>query len=569
MRYFINLLFFGFLSIFFIFNLFSEVIVSDYVGDVKYRKNSFSKWEDISQKGFIIPDGGAVKTGSDGKAKILIDKSTIWLKENTAIECEVTSKYFTSIGLVYGKIKSSILGLARKSRFQIKTVSAVFGIRGTDIMIQSSMEGKSAIDVLFGEVEFVYTIPPKKGPKNFIITQGMSFYIEDVEKPYNFGLITKEKEREILSNWDPSASETNAYEGIDEREKKINRLKNFIAYSNEINYEFNRFTYKERESDFEAGRTLKDLSGNTVRVDQRIIRPDANTLQMFNIVKRENYKNYEYATSYSSNRNGFLYNGGSVPNRLDSFIITFNFNKRLPVNINDWQGFFSDSSLKANWATFVTANMTSANKIFFVGEAYKYNTLRDELINNTEVVGVPQNSNERDNDVVITGVIEKTFLDDIVNFNFQEKNLNDPTGNLIRKSDGKDINAIWGIKTGEGFEINGDTKLYQIKGDKYLKGDIQNPSDNDYFWLTQENYLISNSGKIKDKSDITSSNKTAGEIIKETAVQSIIYVKKDSNNNVSNDDYFLDAQNIDNVIIGDVPFYVFEKISTGVNKFKD
>lgn len=549
----------------FVCTLYSEVRLIDYSGDVKYRLNSFSDWVLISTTNFIIPDGGAIKT-ENGKAKIMIDKTTIWLKENTAVEFEVTSKYFTNIGLVYGKIKASINGLIGKSRFQIRTVSAVFSIMGTDIAVESDIKGKTSIDVVFGEVEFEYVVPPKTGNRSFVITQGISFSLDDIEKPYNIGLITKEREREVLSNWDPHISDNDSFRNIEKHDLRVNKLKNFISYSNIINQEINKFIYKERDADFEGGRTLKDVHGNLVRVDQRIIRPDLNTLQLFNIIKRYDYKPYNYSTTYSDNKVGFKYNG-SNGSRTDSFIVTFNFNKAVPKNVNDWQSYFSDGSLNPNWATFVAAGVVDFNNVFFIGEGYKYISSRGELINNTEVVGVEQNSNERDRDVVLLGKISKNDLNSIVNFNFKEKDVSNTTGELVRKTDNGLISgAIWGLKTGESVEYKNNEVLYQLKSDRYLKG---GNSLLEHFWVSQENYVISNNGGIRNKNDIINSNKTISEIIKENAIENISYVKTDVNGIITYDDYNGYNYNTDIVLIGDAAYQAFEKISSGVDRFKN
>lgn len=553
------------LTFLFVCNLFSEVRLIDYSGDVKYRLNSFSDWVSISTTNFIIPDGGAVKT-ENGKAKIMIDKTTIWMKENTAVEFEVTSKYFTNIGLVYGRIKACVNGLVRRSRFQIRTVSAVFTIRGTDIAVESDIKGKTSIDVVFGEVEFEYVVPPKTGKRNFVITQGISFSLDEVEKPYKVGLITREREREILSNWDPHIPDNDTFINIKKHDVRVNKLKNFISYSNIVNEEINRFIHKERDADFEAGRTLRDIHGNLVRVDQRIIRPDPYTLQLFNIVKREDYKAYDYSTIYSDNKVGFRYNGGGG-DRTDSFIVTFNFNKALPKNVNEWQSYFSDDSLNPNWASFVAANVIDLNNVFFIGEGYKYISKRGELINNTEVVGVSQTTNEMDRDVILLGKISKNDLNSIVNFDFREENLSNTTGNLVKKTDNSLISgAIWGLKTADSVEYKNNEMLYQLKSDRYLKGANQSLG---HFWVSQENYVISNNGSIRSKNDIINSNLTITEIIKENAIESIFYVKTDSNGNLDNSDYNGYNYNIDLVFIGDAVYQAFEKISSGVDRFKD
>jgi len=555
-----------FFIVFFIKNFaFSDVLVSDYAGEVWVRKSPLGTWEELKDKNIKLEDGFAIKTGK-GKVKLAIDKSTVWLKENTAFEIESASKFLNAFGLVYGKIKASIKGISPRSRFSIKTITAVCGIRGTDIMMESDVDGKMSVDVLFGEVEFTYLIPPKEGERNFIIPQGVSLKVDDIEKPYNISLITQEKEIEILSNWDPNVKEEERMESLIEKEKDKISLKKFIAYSNNMGMEINNFVYKEKESDFEAGRTFKDINGNTVRIDQRLIRNDLNTIQLFNIIKRKDYKSYDYLTDYSKNVSGFKYNGGSLKDRVDIFAITFSFNKEIPKNIGEWQSFFDRKDVHPEWATFVSANLIDLNNVFFIGEAYKYIENRGELINNTEVIGVPQNTNERDNDVILVGKISKDYLNDIVMYNFREKYTNNPTGELVRKSD-PNLNisgSFWGLKVSKD-EISDKDLFYQLNITKYLKG--ANETQGEYFYLCQENYIISNDGNIRKKNDIFSSGKSVSDIIKENAIQSVNYIKKDENG-PSNEDY-IGAYNTDIIFIGDVPFSIFENTSRGVDRWKD
>jgi hypothetical protein len=543
--------------------LFSDVILSDTSGEVKIRKTPLGEWEELKEKNLKLSDGFAVRT-ENGRAKIIIDKSVIWLKNNTAIEVESASKYLNAFGLVYGKIKVSVKAIGRKSRFSIKTLTAVCAITRADVMMESDLDGRLAVDVLFGEVDFSYLIPPKKGERNFIIPQGVSLKIIDVEKPYILSVITQEKEKEIISSWEPSIVEEDRMQNILYRENQKISLKKFIAYSDNLNSEISNFVYKEKESDFEAARTLRDINGNLVRVDQRILRPDSRTVQFFNIIKRKDYKPYNYLTNFSYGQTGFKYNGEGYKDRIDLFVATFNFNKDIPKNVGEWQVFFDKSDVHPEWATFVSANLISRDNVFFVGEAYKYLETRGELINNTEVVGVPQNTNERDNDIILTGKIGKEYLNDIVMYNFKERDKDNPTGELARISDNNDINgALWGLKVSK-QEIKDNNSFYQLNRIKYLKG--ANPS-NEYFYLCQENYLISNDGKIRNKDDIVSSNKSVADIIKENAVQSVNYVKRD--NNGAMDDDYIGSYNIDLVLIGDLPFSMFENTSRGVDRWKD
>lgn len=560
------------LLIFFSPLLHSEISILDYTGDVKFRKNSFSEWEVPNEKNMVVPDGGAVKTEKDSKAKLLVNKSTLWLKENTALEIESTSEYFTSLGLVYGKIKASVFGVAKNSRFQIRTITAVFGIRGTDVMLESDINGRVLINVLFGEVEFEYAIPPKTGKRSFMITQGMYFSMEDLEKPYKMGLISKQDENEILSNWDPSISSADVSKNLYEMDNRMRRLRSFVLYSKALNNDLKKFTYKEREIDFEAGRTMKDVHGNTLRVDQRLLRPDEKTLELFNIIKRNTYSDYLYSSSYSSGLPGFKYNGGGVTDRLDSFIITFNFNKPLPDNINKWSSYFNDDSIKPEWITFVSADITSATSLFFVAKAYKYNEQRDKFVSNTEVVGVAQDTLERDNDVILTGVINKSSLADITGFKFIADNISSPDGRLVLKdSNGNPTssqigNSVWGLKTSASLDNYCNNRFCQMKSNQYKIGD--NISSG-YFWLSEEDYLISNSGSIRDRDALLDSNKNIGELVKDNSFESVLYVKKDTGGNLSDDDYFTGYNNIDIIIIPDIPFYLFDKTLDAYNRWKN
>ncbi len=519
--------------------VYSNVILTDFSGNIKYRKNSLSPWEDVIEKELKLNDGYAIKTDLNSKAKIIAHNSVIWIGENTALEIEGTSKYLTSFGLVYGKIKGMVSGISKNSTFQIKTVSSLFKIKAATFVLKSNIEGKTEANILYGEVEFNYLIMPKQGNKKYIIVQGTGFKLENIDKGYDVFLLSEEDETEIMANWDPSITQTEVYREIKDEKIRRQRLKNFITYTNKINSEIKSFIYKEKESDFIEGRTLKDVNGNIVRVDQRLIRADSKTLQLFNIVKRQD--------------------------RMDYFISTFNFNKDIPKNINNWQSFFNEPSVIPNWATFVSGNLLSNNQTFFMAEGYKYIQSRGELINNTEVVGVNQDTNEKDNDIIITGVIDKSNLSDIINLNIKEKDTNAPTGEILRKSGENIGNVIWGLKK-ENIILNQGTDLmHQKKATKYLKGG----KEDEIFWGVWDNYLISNSGDIMKKDKFINSGKSLSEVVKENGIQNIGYLKKDNSGNISEENYFNEVKNIDIILIFDLPFYMYEKISSGVNRWKD
>lgn len=536
--------------------LFSQVSIVDYKGTVYFRENSLSEWKILQNIPFEIPQGGAIKLDEKSAAKLLVNNnSEVVLYQETALEVESVSKYYVTLGLVYGKGKFDI-SFPSNSTFVLKTITTNFITRKIKAFIESDLEGKVEISIGLGECRFRYMIPHKSGEKEFVLDQGMFFRVDGPEKPYIFGMIDPKKEEEIFD--DVRLREVNEVSRL----QRVRKLVSFSNYAYGLALRYTSDGFKEKNSDFESGKTIKDIHGNLVRVEQRIVRPSSNEIQFINITKRPYYKNYTN-TLFSSGLNGFRYNGDAKENRIDLFSVSFSFDKNLPQRVENFPSFFSDSNVNANWATFVAANITSDSS-FFVAEAYKYNNSRGELVNNTESVGVAQNTNDRDRDVIITGVISKSLLYDIINYNFIEKDPSSPSGNLVKKTDSSDIvGAFWGLKTGEDFNINGD--IYKLKGYRYLKGGV----GTDYFWLTSESYLISPSGSLRGKKDIEENFDNFSKLLNENFVQSIIYIKNDNNNIPDESSYNGIDDNIDVVIGGGTIHSSLEDIYEGISRWKD
>ncbi|MCX7905724.1 MAG: hypothetical protein N2446_03375 [Elusimicrobiales bacterium] len=536
-------------------SLFSQAVISELKGSAYWRINSLSQWQKVESLPLEIPQGGAVKLEEDSFGKIIINKeSEIFLYDESALEIEAVSKYYVGVGLVYGRGRFRIL-FPPGSSFMLKTISSEFVTRRITAIFESDMEGKTEAYVGIGECKFRYRVPHKSGKREFVLTQGMYFKVENSERPYVFRLINDKEEREIFGDFQ------GYNEDFDLKIKKNQKLISFSNYALKISEKYSSDVLREKNADFESGRTLYDVHGNLVRVSQRILRPELNKIQFLSIIKRPNYADY-LNTDFSSSYTGFKYNGNQINNRLDFFAITFSFNKNLPENIMKFPSFFSNPSVKAEWATFVAANL-SDNMPFFVAEAYKYNKTRDELINNTESVGVTQDSDEKDNDVIIAGKIDKSYLYDIVNYNFVEQNPSSPTGNLVRKTDNLNINgAFWGLKK-KSFEVNGD--IFKLRGTQYIKGG----SGNNYFWITSETFLISSSGKLTRKKDISSSFESLSQIINKNFVESIFYIKEDNSGNVTDTSYNGIDNNIDIVLDGLTLYSSFEYVYEGIKRWKD
>lgn len=574
----------------------AEVKILKMEGEVKYRDSVNAEWQD-AQNSTIVPEGGAVKTGINGMAVLDTgNKSTVWMRENTALEVEQKKDLITRLGLVFGKIKARIPHLMRKEKYELRTPTAVCAVRGTDLVLETDMEGKMNLQVLFGSVKMTYAVPPLKGDKEFTLSQGEYIAIKEKDKPSRKMMMDKKMEMEGLAKWDPGLSDKARFEDIARKEFERAQIRDFAAQTSKTENMVKNFAYKGRESDIEAGRTLKDIHGNLVRVDQRLLRPSPDTLQFLNLVKRPVY-NYK-ATPYSE----FAYNGAQgITNRYDMAVFTMNFNKNLPQSISEWPSFFNANSVDPNWATFVFANRTNDSSIFFNAEAYKYDSVRDELVNNETALGYvfsgtgPNGENYFeviDRDVMLAGTLASyQDLSNIINYDFKGAangvvNHKDNTayaGNIAWFSKVQACHTPYCTnyyeKTGESQDL-----LYQVNADLYAKGG--NFLDNsNLVWYARENYVISNGGSIRGKNDFVNAGNDIFSLLKESAGESIIYFKEfDSSavpggwaalttsnvrSSIKNTDYFTGSSNIDLVIIPDLALAGIQKVLPALNNLKN
>lgn len=516
-------------------------------GTVEARQTREGQWVPASE-GMEIAEGGAVRTGSDGGAVVLMpNKTKVWLKDTTSLELEQRQTLASRLALVFGKIKVRVPHLMRKEKFEVRTPAAVCAVRGTEFTVDTTEDGKMDIQVLFGEVKLKFTIPPEKGKSEFNIPQGQGISLEEKGKATKPMLLTAAKEREAMENWNPGLKPEERGKQLRQKENDRAQVKEFARATNNAENAVKSFLNVVKESDLEAGRTLTDAHGNLVRVDQRMIRPAGNEIQFFNLVKRPVYNNDDTASMAAG---GFDYRGAqAISNRLDYMQMTMAFDKALPQRIEEWPSFFNDSAINPSWASFVLANRTNAGEIFFIAQGYKYDTVREELVNNTSVVGIAPTdtgNNGADLNVVVTGVLkDETNVSAIEGLNriskLQITDAGAANGTLTYTVDEMDdinngaSNVVWAAKTSdavayEAKDEGDNAALWQYQADMYSVG---NGNDDEYFWLAKENYGISNGGAIRRVEDFTNTNSDPFSLLKDNALQSVMYVKQSNFSNAN------------------------------------
>jgi hypothetical protein len=582
-------------------------------GAVEVRPAREGQWTSATEN-MEIAEGGGIRTSAGGQAVLQMpNKSKVWMKENSSLEIEQRQTLASRLALVFGKIKVRVPHLMRKERFEVRTPTAVCAVRGTEFTMGSDEGGKMELQVLFGEVKFKFTVPPAKGPTQFNIPQGQGLSTAEEGKANKPVLLTAKAEREAMENWNPGLKAEERQKELQQKENDRAQIKDFAKATANAESAVKAFTNMVKESDLEAGRTMTDVHGNVVRIDQRMVRPDAQTIQFMNLVKRPTYANYSQAA------NGFAYNGGAVSNRLDMAQMTMGFNAKLPERIEEWPSFFNGNSVDPTYASFILANRTNmaSDGIFFVAEGYRYDAARDELVDNLSVFAPNRTwaaSSSDDKHTMITGVLKdvgaagtgltsQDMFNALSRLEIQDATLigggNTSAGNLQYLNPvtqayvnmdnvGAGSDVDWGMRltetasSGKGYSYDaGDNgPLMQFQADPYAKGNVAGQG---VMWYARENYVIGNGGGIKRAEDITSSAQDPFTLLKSLAMQTVVYVKHstaDSAAALTNDaaaysdivqgtDYLGGGRNIDIVFIPDLMVAAVQRMLPAITNLGD
>ncbi len=571
--------------------LFAGAKILTFTGKVEVRLSVDDEdWIPV-KRDMIIKEGGTIRSGSRGAAVIRMpNKTKIWLRANSNLEIEENKSFSSRISLLFGSIKIRVPHLLRREKFRVKTPTAICAVRGTEFTLSTSPEGKMRIAVLYGEVKLSYTVPPNKGPRVLYVPQGNVLSVEEKGKQGARTLLTKAQESKALENWDPGLSKKDRQKMLKQKKNDRGQMKEFARVANTTDKKISGFTTTVKESDIEAGRTLKDVHGNLVRVDQRLMRPDGQTLQFFNLVKRPVYNHV--------NHGGFAYYGnpGGITNRLDLLQMNMVFNKTLPDRMEEWPGFFDGNSVHAEKAAFISANKTDSSEIFFMAEYYLRDKVGDELVNNARVImpsmttAVANASEHADRDVLITGIADADEYALIANVTGANSGFNvvdsgEYDGTLKAGITDLSDNIVWAIKKSPGVyweSPDNDVDFKNFEANKYQVGGVDIDGSalpvsgtNPEFWYARENYVINNGGGIAKTGNITDSGTDPFSVLKKHAFETVSYIKKQVNFgelpvptdlrlHISNDDYFnvlnTNYGNIDIVIIPDLAVAAIQRM---------
>ncbi len=151
-------------------------------GDVQIKSGKNGQQSRARVGAKVFPKDTVI-TGKDSRAKIvMIDNNEINVSPDSQIEIQhyeynpSANKKDVLLNVIYGKVRSKVeqkYDGTKSSKFQIKTPSAVAGVRGTDFMV-GFQNNQSQVVTFSGKVEFGLPGPGGTIANPVIVTPGMS-----------------------------------------------------------------------------------------------------------------------------------------------------------------------------------------------------------------------------------------------------------------------------------------------------------------------------------------------------------------------------------------------------------
>ncbi|MDD5067938.1 MAG: FecR family protein [bacterium] len=278
-----------------------------------------------------IQEGDKVITKQNSSAQVLLGKDVkIRIAANSEFELKKdrlneANEKETVLGLTFGKIWTSIAKLGKNEKFSIETPTAVAGVRGTIFVMKETEQG-STLYVGAGVVNFFSKLLNKEVnvDKGFMITLGPDGKLGESRQ------MTDKDMQDMMSGIPVFFKQGKGLKS--ELKDEINNEKGNLEKQRDM-------TAKLKSDDLTAGRTLRDIHGNVVRVEQMFRKKDKLSFQILNITKRAD---------------GIAY-----------FDFTAIFNKELPDNFKNWGEFFQQDDVEMSRREIIMGAKKAAGEDVF------------------------------------------------------------------------------------------------------------------------------------------------------------------------------------------------------------
>lgn len=476
--------------------------------------------------GMILSADDKIKTSENSRAMLLVnDTSRVWLSPGTELSVGDIDRENT-FHLLAGKIRSKVTSLSGK-KFRVQMPVSVASVRGTFWSNIVGSGGNESTRVLEGTVDV--SLP---SGQSFMVGPGQALDVAGLLVPPAAprDMTPEEKtdlDREVQQDESPAGDGQEQEQQRPGEKKKGGRGQQTLDLRNEMRLIVGdvkggislarELTNEMKESDFSAGRTLRDVHGNVVRVEQHLLRPDDRTFQLLNLTKRSEY--------VYSDRQGWVgqYFGTAPDNkpRLDVLDVRITMNMALPDDLTAWPSFISAKGDDIHPQSVNVMLTNEKDKIEYEG--------------NWKLKG---DMNERDELLTEDKLVFNTYINDY---------MVDPTYDSV----------LPGQRFPEDGQEPEDIYTWDISPDIKLISDRGNGSDYEFVRMYTEFYGINNNGGILRLSDFTSSSDDPFTLLKQVAGEQIVFCRDSTDPTRS----FFEGGNLDLVYTPDIALVTAQKLA--------
>ena len=237
-------------------------------GDVEKRAVGALKWEPVTM-GEKVEEGSAIRTGPNSEADILTDQGHHFIiRPDSTLEFSSLQADDTETRLESGRVLSRVKKLKADERFALQTPTAVCAVRGTEFDTTAG-EGGTLVSVYRGVVGVAAL-----GTQNEVRVpagQMTSVHNGTIEIPR---AIPKDHR---------AAARDSASVRVARHEVGLDMTRNQVIASAAM---------EQRSADYRERKSLIDVNGNRVRIEEYIVRPAPNEYKLVVLDKRDTGLNY-------------------------------------------------------------------------------------------------------------------------------------------------------------------------------------------------------------------------------------------------------------------------------------
>lgn len=232
---------------------------------------------DIAKRGKTVFAGDVITVGPASKAVIRFsDGSIVNIDKDTTLAVEQTNEKETILKMLLGKLRAKVKKFQAKVRasrkFELKTPTAICAVRGTEFSVEVLPEGKTAIEVYEGFV----------GARNI---QGIGDEV----------VVYENQRTEVIMDKAPSSPEQLRTEiQIERSASEKSEVKKEVGLQMTKDQVQSAAAEEMRLAEYQEGKTLVDVFGKRVRLEEYIMRPRSDQFKFVVLNERDDRFDYFY-----------------------------------------------------------------------------------------------------------------------------------------------------------------------------------------------------------------------------------------------------------------------------------